>query len=113
MVVFALLAVLIQPPGVVVGPEPPSGLEYRAKFEAQLSSLPGEHLAIVHYGANHSVHSEWVFNKADIDGAKIVWARDIPGRELKPLLDYFRGRQVWLVEPDSTPPRLSTYSDLR
>jgi len=94
MVLFALLGILVQPRAAVVGPEPPSGLEYRAKFEAQLNSLPGEHLAIVRYGANHSVHAEWVYNRADIDGAKIVWAREIPGKELKPLLDYFRGRQV-------------------
>ncbi len=113
MVLFALLGVLVQPPGAVVGPEPPSGLEYRAKYEAQLNSLTGRHLAIVRYGANHSVHSEWVYNRADVDGAKIVWARDIHGRDLRPLLDYFRGRQVWLVEPDLAPPRLSPYSDPR
>ena len=113
MVLFTLLGILVQPRGVVVGPEPPSGLEYRAKFEAQLSSLPGTHLAIVRYGANHSVHSEWVYNRADVDGAKIVWARDIPGKELKPLLNYFHGRQVWLVEPDVTPPRISPYSEPR
>jgi hypothetical protein len=113
MVLFALLAILVQPPGAVVGPEPPSGLEYRARFEAQLNGLPGSHLAIVRYGANHSVHSEWVYNRADVDGAKIVWARDISGRELKPLLNYFRGRQVWLVEPDLTPPRLGPYPNPR
>ena len=111
MVLFALLGILVQPQGAVVGPEPPAGLEYRAKFEAQLNSLPGTHLAIVRYGANHNVHSEWVYNRADIDGAKTVWARDIPGRDLKALLDYFRGRQVWLVEPDTTPPRMTQYSE--
>ena len=113
MVLFALIAVLVHPAGTVVGPEPPSGIVYRAKFEAQLSGLPGGHLAIVRYAPTHSVHSEWVYNRADVDGAKIVWARDLPGKDLKPLLDYFQGRQVWLVEPDLTPPRLSPYSDLR
>jgi hypothetical protein len=113
MVLFALIAVLVHPAGTVVGPEPPSGIEYRAKFDAQLGGLPGRHLAIVRYAPNHSVHSEWVYNRADVDGAKIVWARDLPGKDLKPLLDYFQGRQVWLVEPDLTPPRLSPYSDLR
>jgi hypothetical protein len=111
MVLFALIPVLLRPQGVVT-PEPPAGIEYRAKFEAQLNGLPGAHLAIVHYSADHNVHAEWVYNRADIDAAKIVWARDFPGRELRPLFNYFRGRQIWLVEPDLTPPRLTPYSDL-
>ncbi len=113
MVAFAIIGLLVRPPRAISGPEPPSGLDYRAKFEVQLDRLPGTQLAIVRYGVNHNVHSEWVYNRADIDGAKVVWARDIPGKELKPLLDYFRGRQVWLVEPDTTPPRMSQYSEPR
>ena len=77
----------------------------RARIAAELKSLPGEHLVLVHYAANHSVHEEWVYNAADIDHAKVVWAREIPGENLTPLLDYFRDRKVWVVDADKLPAR--------
>jgi len=38
-----------------------------------------------------------------------VWAREIPGVSIQPLLDYFRGRRVWLAQPDVTPLQLTPY----
>jgi hypothetical protein len=84
----------------------PEGIAYRATFARQLGGLPGEHLVIVHYTPDHNVTQEWVYNGADIDHSKVVWAREIPGRDLQPLLSYFRGRRVWVAEPDASPPRL-------
>jgi len=90
-----------------VGPE---GMEPRARLSAQLQAMGGEHLVIVRYAHNHGTLAEWVYNNADIDHAKIVWARDIPGLDFSPLLRYFSKRRVWLVEPDVSPPRLSSIS---
>ncbi len=87
----------------------PEGIDFRAQFASQLAATPGEHLIIVRYSLQHDVHSEWVYNAADIDGAKTVWAREIPNLDIHPLLAYFRGRQVWLVEPDAAPPRMTPY----
>ena len=112
IVLFAALLAPFHPHSQMIGNPRPEGIEFRAVFETQLERLPGKHLVIVRYSATHSVLQEWVYNRADVDAAKIVWAREIPGKESKPLLDYFRERHVWLVEPDVTPPRLSSYSDL-
>jgi hypothetical protein len=85
-------------------------MAYRVKFLKQLESTPGDHLVLVHYTTEHDVGQEWVYNRADIDGAKVVWARVIPGVDSRPLLDYFRGRTLWSVEADSDPPRLERVS---
>jgi hypothetical protein len=88
-----------------------SGIEFRATIAAQLEAIPGGHLVIVRYSPQHNTSlDEWVYNKADIDRAKVVWVREIPGLELRPLLEYFTGRQIWLVEPDSPSPHLIPFA---
>lgn len=81
----------------------------RVRIARELESQPGDHLVIVHYSPRHDVHSEWVYNSADIDHSKIVWVREIPGVDLTPLLGYFRGRKVWIIEPDSPNIELQPY----
>jgi hypothetical protein len=73
---------------------------FRKPVEKQLAGLPGEHLVLVRYSADHNSGEEYVYNEADIDHAKTVWAREIPGMDLSPLLNYFKNRDVWLYEPD-------------
>ena len=87
-------------------------LAERAQIERRLDATPGEHLIVVRYSPNHYAPAEWVFNSADIDRAKIVWAKEIPGVDSGPLLRYFASRQVWLLEPDISPPRLTPYNAL-
>jgi hypothetical protein len=79
----------------------------RADIAAQLDSTDGKHLVIVRYTKRrHNSFVEWVYNDADIDHSKIVWAREIPGIDIHPLLKYFEDRKVWLVEPDVQPPHI-------
>jgi hypothetical protein len=87
----------------------PSSQDYRRRIAEQLTAMPGDDLVIVHYSPDHDPTWEWVYNAADIDHAKIVWAREIPGVPLQPLLDYFPNRRVWIAEPDENPPRLLPY----
>ncbi len=82
----------------------------RLRVMKQLESMPGKHVAIVRYAPDHNVHHEWVYNGADIDGAKVVWAREIPGMNMNPLLEYFGDRKAWVVEADLVPPKLENYS---
>jgi len=79
----------------------------RAAILNQLNREPGQHLVIVHYSPDHSVHAEWVYNEADIDNAKVIFAREM--KDNQPLLEYFRDRHIWLVDADETPARLTPY----
>jgi len=85
------------------------GTESRAALVAQLSRLPGKQLVIVRYTSNHAVFDEWVYNDADIDASKIVWAREMDAAENAKLVDYFKDRQIWLLEADKQPPKMSPW----
>jgi hypothetical protein len=89
---------------------PSAGLRDKVVLQDRLEHLPGGQLVIVRYSPRHNVHEEWVYNDADIDAAKIVWARDMGSPENEMLLHYFRNRRVWVVEPDARPFRASEYS---
>jgi hypothetical protein len=83
---------------------------FRKPVEQQLAALPGEHLVVVRYSKDHNSGEEYVYNEADIDRAKNVWAREIPGLDLSPLFNYFRNRDVWIYEPDEDDSVVRPYS---
>jgi hypothetical protein len=82
----------------------------RAQIKAQLEELPGGQLAIVRYGPDHNPLNEWVYNGADIDGSKVVWAREMDAADNLELMHYYGHRKTWLVEPDAIPARISPYT---
>jgi len=84
----------------------PPGILNRANILRELAVLPGKQLVIVHYDDNHDSANEWVYNSADIDHSKVVWARDMGAAANQELLQYFNHRQVWTLHPDQSPPRL-------
>jgi hypothetical protein len=77
------------------------GLSDRADLLHELESKPGKHVVLVRYGPDHSVHEEWVFNAADIDASKVIWARDLPGELNAELFRYYPDRTIWLATPDT------------
>jgi hypothetical protein len=84
----------------------------RAEILAELDSLPSGHLVFVRYGPDHDPLAEWVYNEADIDHAKVVWARDMGPAQNGELIEYFKERRTWLLEADEMPPRLSAYGTI-
>lgn len=82
----------------------------RANILKQLENTPGKHLVIVRYGAHHDyLLNEWVFNGADINGSKVLWARDM-GAQNAELIEYFHERTAWLIKPDENPSQLISYA---
>jgi hypothetical protein len=94
-------------PAMWYGTEP-LGLR-RAHVLTELEGYPGQQLAIVRYAPDHSAFDDWVYNVAGIDKSKVVWARENETGSSLNLLEYFRDRRAWLVEPDSNPPKISPY----
>jgi hypothetical protein len=82
----------------------------RAETEAQLARLPGSQLAIVRYSSTHFPLDEWVFNGAEIDNSKVVWAREMDAADNLELFRYYKDRKVWLVQPDTQPATVSPYA---
>jgi hypothetical protein len=82
----------------------------RATIAKTLSNTPGKHLIMVRYDEDHNLHDEWVYNGAEIDSAKLLWARELDPVQNAKLFAYFKDRQIWLVTPDSDNTYLEPYS---
>ncbi len=83
--------------------------EQRIAINRQLASVPGKLLVFVRYWPNHIFQNEWVYNAADIDGSRVVWARDLGDAEDAKLREYYSDRTLLLLEADARPPRLGPY----
>jgi hypothetical protein len=83
----------------------------RIAVARELAEIPGKLLVFVRYQPHHVFQDEWVYNAADIDSARIVWARDLGPEENQKLTRYFPDRVPILLEPDYRPPRLSPYEN--
>jgi hypothetical protein len=81
----------------------------RAEVEQNLMAMPGNQLAIVRYAPGHSPIDEWVYNAADIDRSRLIWAREMDASSNQELLHYYGNRKAWLVEPDAVPTRITPY----
>jgi hypothetical protein len=106
LIVLRVVAVVAHAP---LEPRWPRGNLERVKVVRELESMPGQHLVLVKYSPNHNVDWEWVWNDAEIDRAKIVWARDMGDTKNHELLDYFSGRRVWQINGDDAIPKPETY----
>ena len=103
MAVFALstgLALLTPENRYLFGPIDYHIRAKHASVDAQLQREPGDHLVLVHYGTQHEIYEELVYNRADINGSKVVWARSLGPEKDQRLVQYYAGRQVWSLEED-------------
>ena len=82
----------------------------RTAISTRLDHTPGRHLIIVRYTDDHNIHDEWVYNGAEIDNAKVLWARELTTEQNAKLLTYFKDRKIWLVTPDTDNTYLEPYT---
>jgi hypothetical protein len=76
------------------------------QIQQKLAAIPGPLLVFVHYSPRHIFQDEWVWNAADIDESRIVFARDLGAEEDDQLKRYYPRRRVLWLEPDMNPPQL-------
>ena len=113
---MVLVRVCAQPLSFYMPPDWPMTWYYtrpgnteRARIAARLKQEPGRQLAIVRYAPGHNFFEEWVYNEASIDGAGVVWARELDDRSNRGLIRYFHDRRIWLIQADATPATVSPY----
>jgi len=84
----------------------------RQVIAEKLAHTPGKHLIVVRYGPEdeHNIHDEWVYNGAEIDNAKVLWARELDTEQNGKLFAYFKDRTTWLVTPDDDNTYLEPYT---
>jgi hypothetical protein len=73
----------------------------RAAVAKLLRDIPGQHLVFV---PQNGFRHEWVYNAADLDSARIVWARKLGPAEDAELMRRFASRSAWVVSADEFHP---------
>ena len=71
--------------------------------------MSGPQLVLVRYDSWHEILDEWVYNSANIDASKVVWAREMDPANNRELMRYYHDRKAWLVEPDRMPAQMLPY----
>ncbi|MGE4606588.1 MAG: hypothetical protein AAEJ52_07600 [Myxococcota bacterium] len=83
--------------------EPPAWTTERVHIVERLEAERGNQLVLVQYSQDHSPHEEWVWNAADIDSAKVVWARTTTAEATDEIRAYFAPRRAWTLHADVRP----------
>ena len=79
------------------------GNQNKARIAAVLETIPGDHLVFVHAKTDEYNLLQWIYNDADIDRSRIVWARDLGTDRNAELTRYYPARRVWMVDPNVEP----------
>jgi hypothetical protein len=98
IILLAYVPYLAFRPSIFGGPLAESFAKERTRIDQSLHATHGDDLVIVRYGESHNFHQEWVYNRAVIDSAAVVWAREMSPEENRELIGYFEERRVWLLE---------------
>ena len=83
----------------------------KSRITRSLERIPGNHLVFVKTKTNASNLFQWIYNDADIDKSRIVWARDLGELKNAQLAEYYGvSRTIWLMDPNAEPATYSRYA---
>jgi len=102
------LAVQLYRPKTLEETYPPNARRERLA-DALLERAGGGHVVFVRYTNYRFPQEEWIYNRADIDNAPVIWAQDMGPQENHRLMEYFKGRSFWLLKPDENPDQAESY----
>lgn len=80
---------------------------------SKLKAEEGNHLVIVKYLPGHNYENEWVYNGANIDKSKVIWARSMSFEKDCELIKYFHDRKIWLLQIESEPTVIKSFSQIK
>lgn len=84
---------------------------WRGDVIRSLEEGDARYVVFVRYLPGHSYHHEYVYNAADIDAAKIVWAHDMGEERNRELLEYYPDRTALLLQKAGRPVSLGPYPE--
>jgi hypothetical protein len=64
--------------------------------------MSGKHLVIVAAADYRGGDTDWIYNAADIDSAKVIWARDMGWDANRELVRYYGDRRIWIIRSDAS-----------
>jgi hypothetical protein len=85
------------------------GNRNKPRIMAELAKTPGNHLVFVKAKTDPHNFYQWIYNGADLDGSRFVWARDLGDAENAQLAASMAGRRGWMVDPNVEPATLAAY----
>lgn len=74
------------------------GAVFKRDLDRFLDTQPGRHLILIRYLEGHSLHWEYLYNRADLSSAKVIWAREMEPEQNQRLFEAFPDRKLWLLK---------------
>ena len=86
----------------------------KARITEELSRKPGDHLVFVKAKTDENNLFQWVYNLAEIDQQRIIWARDLGDQRNAQLVQYYAAhhlaKNIWMVNPNVEPAEYAPYA---
>jgi hypothetical protein len=80
----------------------------RAEVKERLEAEPGTQLVFVRYADGYTVHDEWVYNPADLNTTRVLFAHDLGDRNAA-LIAAYPNRTVWMATVSKDDVRLMRF----